>query len=349
METGDIGLDMALSNGKGLPIGSSILLWASPGCGKTTLVVDMCKRLITSHKAKNEEFKVLYIDAEGSKELMIKMNMGEFIRSKDFIHLEQSFRWRQIEPFFDAVLEGKGAYAGVKLIVIDSANSILSDSNEEKSVADAEFGTRAKERSNFYSKYLPKCKEAGVNVVLISQVRQNQGAGLYAEKKRAAVSDGDLHYVDIIIKCSALLSHKDSLKEETKSAFGIDKKTNRYIMSLDPTSSSCKNRYESTYRCEVMIDKGIGIQNFYVLRKLLVYHGFIEESAGYYTILSPLKELLDVADKKYRKNDVHNIIKDNARKIVTFLKENDCYSVVSPDQVRQIAGDEDTDTNAEEE
>ena len=48
VETGDVGLDLALSDGKGLPIGSSTLLWAKPGSGKTTVVADACKRLMLS-------------------------------------------------------------------------------------------------------------------------------------------------------------------------------------------------------------------------------------------------------------------------------------------------------------
>ena len=52
IETGNIGFDMALSNGLGLPIGSSVLLWAAPACGKTTLFADVSKRLIKIHKSK---------------------------------------------------------------------------------------------------------------------------------------------------------------------------------------------------------------------------------------------------------------------------------------------------------
>ena len=47
IETGNIGLDLALSDGKGLPMGASILLWAKPGSGKTTIVADASKRLIS--------------------------------------------------------------------------------------------------------------------------------------------------------------------------------------------------------------------------------------------------------------------------------------------------------------
>ena len=42
IETGNVGLDLALTDGKGLPMGSSTLLWAKPGCGKTTGATPAC-------------------------------------------------------------------------------------------------------------------------------------------------------------------------------------------------------------------------------------------------------------------------------------------------------------------
>ena len=345
--TCDVGLDMAISNGKGIPIGGSILIWAEPACGKTTLVADMCKRLLDTYKAKGEPFKILYIDVEGSRDLLNSIGLEQYVESKDLTYIDRSVRWRQVGDIYDKIVQRKSGYEDFKLVIIDSVNYILSDSNEEKSIADAEFGTKAKERSNFYSKYLPKCREAGVTSIFISQARQNQGAGLYAEKVKSAVSYADKHSVDVIMKCVAINSHPDSVKEVAKTACGEDKSIDRYIMSLDATKTSCKNRFGRTYRCEVMVDKGIGIQNFYILRKLAVYHGFIKEASGYYSFQPSLLEYLGVDDKKYRKADIHEILDRNAGKVVHFLKEHDCYSMVSPEQVKRVPGDEDTGSDEE--
>ena len=344
--TGDIGFDMAISNGKGIPVGGSILIWAEPACGKTTLIADMCKRLLKNYRAKGEPFKILYIDVEGSRDLLDSIGLEPYV-DKELTYIDRSVRWRQVGDIYDKIVQKKSGYEDFKLVIIDSVNYILSDSNEEKSIADAEFGTKAKERSNFYSKYLPKCREAGVTSIFISQARQNQGAGLYAEKVKSAVSYADKHSVDVIMKCVANNSHTDSIKEVAKTACGEDKTIDRYIMSLDATKTSCKNRFGKTYRCEVMVDKGVGIQNFYILRKLAVYHGFINEASGYYSFVSPLLEYLGVEDKKYRKADVHRILDENVGKVVRFLKEHDCYSMVSPDQVKRVPGDEDTDNDEE--
>ena len=131
LPTGNIGFDLAVTEGKGLPIGSSILFWADPGCGKSTLVGDISKRLLDCSKKSGEPFKVLYLAAEGSEELMRGLGLGEYMDSKDFIYVEKSLTWRQVEIFYNEILNGQNpACKDVKLIVIDSVNNILSDDDK---------------------------------------------------------------------------------------------------------------------------------------------------------------------------------------------------------------------------
>lgn len=350
IETGNIGFDMAISNGLGLPRGASILLWANPGCGKTTLFGDVSRRLIKAHKAKGEEYKVLYIAVEGSRELLRKLGLKEYMDSRDFIYLERRFCWRQIEQLYDMVIEGKPPYDNVKLIVIDSVTNVLSDQNLKKSCADGDYGTRTKERSSFYSKYFPMCKTLGINTFLVSQVRNNtEAVGLYAEKKKAAASDPDKHNADIIIKCSALISHKETIKVKTKTAFGEDKQVEKYVMSLDPTNNASKNRYENTHKCEVLIERGVGVINSYALRKILAFQGFMSDSGGWYTFSKELCEAFGIPEKKMRKDEADNLVAENSGKLVNFLKEVGCYSVTAPDKVERIAGDQDVEEENEEE
>ena len=340
LETGNIGFDMALSNGLGMPLGSSILIWAEPACGKTTLFADVSKRLIKLHKAKGEVFKVLYLAVEGSRELLKKIGLDEYMKSKDFIYVEKRLCWRQIEQLYDMVLSGTGAYEGVKLIVIDSVNNVLSDQNIKNSVADGDFGTKARERSNFYSKYLPMCKQKGINTFMVSQIRQKQDAapGLYVERKKAAVSDSDLHNADIIIKCTRNLGHTETVKLVEKTAFGEDKTVAKYIMVLDPTNSSSKNRYDRTHKCEIMIEKGVGACNYYALRKILEFHKFLIKSGAYYSFSKVLCDTFGLPEKKMFKDGIDEILKDKMGQFVAFLKEAGCYSIVSPDKVTREEG-----------
>ena len=82
LQTGNLGFDLALTDGKGIPIGGSILLWSTPGVGKTTVVGDICKRLLLQTEGSEEPFRIMYIDTEGSKELLYHLGLKEFMDSK---------------------------------------------------------------------------------------------------------------------------------------------------------------------------------------------------------------------------------------------------------------------------
>ncbi len=345
VETGNIGFDMALSNGKGLPLGNSVLFWGAPGCGKTTLFADVARRLIKSYKAKGEVFKVLYLAIEGSKELMKKMGLKEYIDSRDFIYIERRFCWSQIEQLYEAVLAGKGNYKGVRLIILDSINNVLSDQNMKNSVASGDFGTKAKERNNFWSKYLPICKQKKISTFMVAQMRQKQDAGtsMYAEKEKAAASFSDLHNADAIFKCKKCTNNQDSVKIETQTAFGVNKATKRYVLALDPNNSASKNRIDETYQCEVLLEKGYGAHNYYVMRKILILHGFIKKEGAYYKFAPALVEGMKLPDKKMYMKDINEVIKEHIGELVAFLKEMGCYAVVSASGTKEIEGTEDSD------
>lgn len=347
VETGNIGFDMAISNGKGLPLGNSILFWGAPGCGKTTLFADVARRLIKSHKAQGEPFKVLYLAVEGSKELMKKLGLREYIDSRDFIYIEKRFTWSQIETFYDMVLGNKGAYKDVKLIVIDSINNVLSEQNVKNSVSSGDYGTRAKERTNFWAKYLPICKQKKISTFMVAQMRQKQNTinSPFAETEKAAAGFADLHNADVIFKCKKFTNNKDSVKVITKTAYGENKDTVRYVLMLDPTNAVSKNRIDQTYQCEILLEKGFGAHNYYSLRKMLILHGFIKESGAWYNFTKEVAEGLKISDKKMYLDAINEIIKENANAFVNLLKEADCYFIVAKNGgVTKIAGDEDTDT-----
>lgn len=350
VETGDIGFDLALTDGKGIPMGSSTLLWAKPGSGKTTVVADACRRLIKKYKSMGEPFKVLYLAVEDSLGLMHALGLKEYIDSKDFIYVARRLCWRNVETFYEAVLNDVGAYADVKLIVIDSVNNVLSDQNTKNSCADGDYGTRSRERSNFYSKYLPLCKEKGVSSFFISQVRKKQQAGLYEDPNKAAVSDVDLHNVDIIIKCSASTNSTDASKVEEETVFGKDKIASKCVFKMDSKATDCKNRYIKGHSVSLLFEKGVGVWNYYTLRKLLEGHKFMKTSGGWWTIDPELAETFNLPKTKLRTANVNEIIQEHAGELVNFLKEVGKYKVQVGSTEIPISEDEIVDEeNLEEE
>lgn len=328
IETGNVGLDLALSDGKGLPMGASILLWAKPGSGKTTIVADASKRLIKKAKANGETFKVLYLAVEDSSGLMTALGMDEYIESRDFLYVPKSFCWRQVETFYEAVLNGYGDYAGVKLIVIDSVNNVLSDQNVKNSVADGDFGTKSRERSAFYSKFLPLCKEKGISSFFISQVRQKQAASMYEDPNKAAVSNVDLHNVDIIIKCTALSDTKYASKIEEETIFGTDKVSSKCIFRMDSKATDCKNRFIRGNAVDLLFEKGKCVWNYFVIEKMLIANKLLKiPSSGWYAFDKEISETFGLPDSKMRLDEIHDFVQSHVGDFVELLKKMGKYKV----------------------
>ena len=348
IHTGNIGFDLAISNGRGLPVGSSALFWAPPGCGKTTILADVCKRLLSSNKGKKKPYKVLYIAVEDSRQLMDDMGLKPYMESRDFIYVQKGFCWRQVEQIYDNVLSGREPWGDVKLIIIDSINNILSDSNKNKSVADGDFGTRARERTSFEAKYLPMCKEKGVTTLFIAQVRNNTDAGLYGPKKKAATSDGDKHNVELIIKCAALKSSADAIKVSVTTAFGKEDDLLGYPVKLESKSSDCKNRFFRGLPAEVFVKLGEGCDNGYVLRKLLEFHGYISSSAGWYQFSKELCDGFKLPSGKFRKDEISRLALEKAGDLVSFLQKMGKYNLNPKVSKLTKKGEKATEETAEE-
>lgn len=328
IETGNVGLDLALSDGLGLPMGASVLFWARPGCGKTTVVADACKRLIQKYKGKGETFKVLYIAIEDCIELMRSLGLGPYINSKDFLYARGGdLCWRQIEKLYQNVLNGEGSYAGVKLIVIDSINSVQSDQNQKNSVADGDFGTRSRERNNFYIKYLGLCKERGISSFFISQVRKKQNASQFEDQNRAAVSDSDMHYVDIIFKCTASTNSTDASRIEVDTVFGKEKKASKSIFKVSSIAPDCKNRFFTGNATEFLFEKGRCVWNYYTVCKLLEGNKLVKNTGGWWSFDPELCEKLNLPDTKMRKGELNKLIQENVGPLIGIIKEMGKYRV----------------------
>ncbi len=346
VETGNIGFDLEVSNGLGLPEGSSILFWATPGVGKTTLIGDVCKRLLDEAKRNGKPYKILYIADENSKDLLKALGLEPYMASKDLLYLYGQTNWRKVELYYDAVLKGYKDFKGVKVIIIDSVNNVLSDSNLEKSSADGDFGTRARERSNFYSKYLPICSEKGVTSIFISQARKKQDATMYEDQNKAAVTQVDLHNVEVIIKCSKKVLSSSDGQVLKKTAFGDVKDQKRYVLKLDSTPSNCKNRFYQGLLVEVLVVKGKGIDNTYTLRKLLEFYKYLKNASGWFTFSEGVAKLIGIdKEKKLRVSQVNELLRAHMGTLIGVLKEAGQYKL---DADEEDLAEEETFENTED-
>ena len=311
-----------------IPEGKIIGIVGPSACGKTTVVTDACRRLIQSAKNRGERFRVLYLAVEDSRSLMSSLGMDEYIKSKDFIYFPAGLCWKNVENFYTAVLNEEKGFEDIKLIVIDSVNNVLSEQNTTHSIADGDYGTRARERYNFYGKFLPLCKEKGVSSFFIAQVRRNQAAKTqYDPAEKAAVGDGDLHNVDIIIKCTATSDKKDASKIEEKTIFGVDKVSSKCIFKMDSKATNCKNRYIRGNTVELLFEKGKCVWNYYTVKKLLTGNGLIKEHGSWYTFNDDICKDFRISSNKLRNAEVNRIVQEHCGDFVALLKKLGKYRV----------------------
>ena len=73
--------------------------------------------------------------------------------------------------------------------------------------------------------------------------RKQNTLNQHEDPNKAAVSEGDMHNVDIIIKCSASNTDADASRIEEETVFGKDRVASKCVFKMDSKATDCKNRY----------------------------------------------------------------------------------------------------------
>ena len=348
--SGDIGLDLCLSNGQGIPLGANIMLFGLPGTGKTTIFCDTIVRLMRRYRNAGIPFSCHYIDSETSKELLNATGVMEFVYDKEEYHPQQviyhdyvnSFDY--LEDVYDRMVNKKGDVwnKDVHFVFIDSITNLLADSQLENDVNKADFGDNARARKKLYQKWLQPIKAKGITQFWSVQMSVKQGATQYEDPKKPAVSEFDKHNMDIIIKLTA---NKDTRKVDIKKTVvktieGEKEIIKKYFVTMDPNQANhTKNRYGQNIPINVMLYPGKGVINAYILRQLLESHKFIKKLDSQNFSISPEfaeymgKEKLDQVgiediEKVPRKPNLNTLCSLNNAEIERFLRERDCMKVV---------------------
>ena len=348
--SGDIGLDLCLSNGQGIPLGANIMFFGLPGTGKTTIFCDIIVRIMRRYIDAGIPFRCHYIDSETSKELLNATGVMEFVYDKEEYHPQQviyhdyvnSFDY--LEDVYDRMVNKKGDVwnKDVHFVFIDSITNLLADSQLENDVNKADFGDNARARKKLYQKWLQPIKAKGITQFWSVQMSVKQGATQYEDPKKPAVSDFDKHNMDIIIKLTA---NKDTRKVDIKKTVvktieGEKEIIKKYFVTMDPNQANhTKNRYGQNIPINVMLYPGKGVINAYILRQLLESHKFIKKLDSQNFSISPEfaeymgKEKLDQVgiediEKVPRKPNLNTLCSLNNAEIERFLRERDCMKVV---------------------
>lgn len=363
IETGVLGFDLAISNGKGLPVGGCILMYSGKGSGKSTLCADIARRLLEKHEKAKLPYKCLYIDVEGgSKGLALNNGLSKFVSEEHGKRLlyrkSKRTTWNDIEKIFKLIVDKEEPFKDVKLVIIDSLSVIMSEAmaDEKKAINAGDFGSGAKDRGNLFNKYLLELKSKGVSFLLIAQQRQKQGASQFEDQKRAATSDTDDHIVDCILKLtrSGGGNDKETKKVEVVSAATGEKEkiaTQFYCAIQAPE----KNRFcAGLPRVKVLVRTGQGIVNRYTMRNLLRENKFLKETGtGKSMKVSISDEVLafvgdDTFTQESDSRTTNAWIARNIEQLKEFLKSKDKYRMI-PDitQLQEEQGQDDTEEDDE--
>ena len=332
-ESGNIGLDMALTNGKGIPIGTYIILAAAKGTGKTTTCMDLARRILARWKASgNETNKMLYIDMEKSKELAKKMGLGEYVVDGSLIYRTGQCTVATLEKFSQAILDGKKPYCDIKYIIIDSITNLICEKELNSEIEKGDFGNAVAARNKRYKKYLGLLEAKGITIFGISQFRKKQQASQYEDPGKAAIADGDLHYADIILKLGKSTGGNDA---ETKkvdvfnvSTGKIDKLGKQFKVTYSVYED--KNRFCKAANVTSLMTYGKGSNNWYLLKQLLTAFDFMKNSgSAAYPKWNYSPELLAYinADKveDLDKREMVEFLQRNISGIKDFLRSKDLY------------------------
>ena len=340
IETGCVGFDLALTNGNGIPTDAMISMFAPPGVGKTTITADLIYRVLDRTEQEKINFKVLYIDIEGSRGLLQSMGLQRFIDSgtlllRDTKALKGDISFDKVEELYQKVLKGEEEYKNVKMIVIDSLTGVTSKTLLEASVDKADFGSNAKERERFYRKYVPKLKEKNIINIFICQVRRNQGAANnpYASQTRAATSELDQHWMDFIIKFGKKESASNTgiTKVKIVTAEGVQEVTKRYLLGMTTKGDGCKNRFGDMPQLTMLVERGKRIINTFSIRKLLETVKYVSKEGKKWKMHTDLCNLIkheDYIDKELTEFECNTAIRENILTIKQFLKDQGLYKAI---------------------
>ena len=358
IETDCVGVDLAISNGKGIPVGGNILIYGEPGAGKSTLIADILRRIFIKYEAMGKPFRALYIDSENSLSLLNCMGKRSLNDPNDLglqkyitvAHLGKPFEYKpqqliyypnihsftEIEEIYDLYLNNatEKEHKDVKIFVVDSLTNLVSTTLQEAAVDKADFGSNARERNRFYGKWLWQTRQQGVITIYTSQMRQKQNATAYENPLKAAVTPADKHNMDVIMQLSKITDSKRvALKKiKQKTIDGVVDVLPRYILKLSTKKTGAtKNRIWDAVDVEILVKPGSRVLNSYTVFNMLEENGFYKaQKAGIYTVDSAFKEAVPSIDFKdadgtVSKKDLNAITSVNLKMLEEFLKLNNMY------------------------
>lgn len=335
-ETGNIGLDMALTNGKGVEIGSYVILTAGNGAGKSTTCLDLVKRILFRWKKNGlKDNKVIYIDMEGSKSLAENIGLGEYLNDGTLLYKPGPCTMAQLYDICDSIIDRKKKVDGTKYIFIDSITNLLCEKEVNADSDKGDYGNAVASRNKWYKKYLAKLESMGITIFGISQQRKKQSVmNAFEDPNKAAVADGDLHYADVIIKLSKTSGGNDPETKKKEVFNATTGKTDKisYQFKVTYTTYGDKNRYGHFPPVTTLMTYGKGCNNWYIIKTLLESYNYLSNAGSAnspkFNFSPELITFVGVeAGENLSKKEMRLYISQYLPEIKEFLRSKDQYCI----------------------
>lgn len=335
MDSGNIALDMAISNGKGLPVGGYIILTAKQGAGKTTTFMDVARRKLRAWEEAGLDYKLIYLDLEGSNDLAVNSGF-EYYRDTvgSVLYMKRDrMTFKTLETISRKILDG--SYGDVKLLMIDSISLIMSDREVEREADGGNFGDAARGRSEWYRKWLAPLLKKGVTVLTVAQNRTKQNTTGYENPNKPAITNADLHHADAIISLSKSIDGKDTECKKREIKITTSGKTEKIndVFKVTYTAYSDKNRYGHYPAVTTLMKYGKGCANWYIMHEILKTYKHLKNtgSATYpkWNFDADIQTYVGTpAGEDLDKRAMQDYINQNMESIKDFLRERDQYRLV---------------------
>lgn len=336
-ETGNVGLDMAVSDGRGLPKGGVVTLYAGPGAGKSTTCVDVSRRLLTKWRKEGLPYKIVYLDTEKSSDLIADGGLDEFYKDGSFLYKDDLITFDWLQDLCEDILNDNDDMGNVQLIIIDTLQGVVSKQELTNTLEGGDFGTAARLRNRFYKYYLPQLKAMGITCIFISQQRQKQGVTNPYEKTTKSTSTfGDKHYADCMLYFTKSSGADAGTKKKEIKVLTSDatvKLSNYFYTSIQVDED--KNRYGSRGIVKTLMKYGVGTDNWWIIHNLLQTYKHLRNDGSVQKPAWNISEDLNAfSDGSFKENssksEMRTWIRHNMTLVKDFLKSRDEYHNMPP-------------------
>ncbi len=349
IETGNIGIDIAFSDGKGIPMGTNIMFFGLPGTGKTTIFCDIIRRLMERYEKAGLPMRVHYVDSESSRDLLESTGVMKYVYDPEeyapyqVIYHEHVNAFKQLENIYLRMLTPKDNWGrDIHFVFIDSVTKLLAESQLDlkNGVDKADFGDNARARKKLYGKWLSNIQAMDITQFWSVQMAQKQNVQAFEDPKKPAVSEFDKHNMDIIVKLTASKDTKrtDINKVKFNTLQGEQEDIPKYVVKIDPGQAAhTKNRHGQNLAVDVMLWRGKGIVNAYMVRRMLEAYKLVSNEKDMYALSPELVEFLgpdaleqagitDV-NKVKRSPTMNKLCSYNADRIIEWFKAKGIYKM----------------------